>query len=50
MTNFRLFQTLEFADDSFKYDENGIQFFKWTDNEQFLLFSQYFQKTFTADT
>ena len=26
MTNFRLFQTQEFADDNFKFDENDRQF------------------------
>ena len=50
----------EFADDNFKYDENGRKLSKWventkgkgetTHNEQFLLFLQCFQKTFTADT
>ena len=59
MTNFRLFQTKEFADDNFKFDENGRKFFKQVENtvgkgeiaryEQFLLFPQCFQKTCTAD-
>ena len=50
----------EFADDFFKFDENGQNFFEWLDNtegkgeialyEQFLLFPQCFQKTCTADT
>ena len=50
----------EFADDNSKFDENGRQFFKQVENtvgkreiacyEQFLLFSQCFQKTCTADT
>ena len=50
----------EFADDNFKFDENGIKFFNRLENtvrkgeiarnEQFLLFSQCFQKTCTADT
>ena len=57
-TDFRLFQ--EFADDNFKFDENGTKFSKWIENtvgkgeiahyEQFLLFSQCFQKACTADT
>ena len=51
---------LKFADDNFKFDENGGKFFKWVENtvgkgeiaryEQFLLFPQCFQKTRTADT
>ena len=46
----------EFADDNFKFDENGIKFFKRLENtvvkeeipryEQFLLFPQYFQDLF----
>ena len=50
----------EFADDNFKFDENGRKFFKWVENtvgkgefagyEQFLLFPQCFHKTCTADT
>ena len=50
----------EFADDNFKYDENGIKFSKWVENtvekgeiaryEQFLLFPQCFPRTCTADT
>ena len=49
-----------FADDNFEFDENGRKLSKWVENtgrkgeiaryEQFLLFSQCFQKTFTADT
>ena len=49
----------EFADDSFKFDENGRKFYKMVENnvgkgeithyEQFLLFPQCFQKTCTAD-
>ena len=49
----------EFADDNFKFDENGIKFINRLENtvrkgeiapyEQFLLFSQCFQKTCTAD-
>ena len=55
----------EFADNYFKFDENGRKFFKWVENtmgqgdmgqeeiaryEQFLLFPICFQKTCTADT
>ena len=50
----------EFADDSFKFDENGRVFSKRVENtgekgeiarnEQFLRFPQCFQKTCTADT
>ena len=50
----------ESADDNFKFDENGSKFSKRVENnvgkgeiaryEQFLLFPQCFQKTFTADT
>ena len=53
-TNYRLFQTKEFADDNFKFDENGRKLSKWIENtvgkgeiaryEQFLLFPQCFQK------
>ena len=42
----------EFADDNFKFDENGRKFSKMVENtiyEQFLLFPQCFQKTCTAD-
>ena len=52
MTNFRLFQAEEFADDHFKFDENGRKFSIWVENtvgkgeiaryEQFLLFPQSF--------
>ena len=48
-----------FADDNFKFHENGRQFFKRVENtvekgeiphyQQFLLFPQCFQKTTTAD-
>ena len=54
MTNFRLFQLKEFADDNFKFDENGRKLSKRVENtvgkgeiacyEQFLLFPQCFQK------
>ena len=50
----------EFADDNFEFDENGCTFSKRVENtvgkgeiaryEQFLLFPQCFQRTFTADT
>ena len=49
----------EFADNNFKFDENGRKFSKQVENtvgkgviaryEQFLLFPQCFQKTCTAD-
>ena len=49
----------EFADDNFKFDENGGKFSKWVENtggkgeiaryKQFLLFPQCFQKTLSAD-
>ena len=49
----------EFAEDSFIFDENGRKFSKQVENtvgrgeiaryEQFLLFTQCFQKTCTAD-
>ena len=54
MTSFRLFKLKEFADDNFKFDENGRKLSKWVENtvgkgeiaryEQFLLFPQCFQK------
>ena len=54
MTNFRLFRNKEFADDNFKFDENGRKLSKQVENtvgkgeiaryEQFLLFPQCFQK------
>ena len=50
----------EFADDDFKFDENGRKFSRWIENtvgkreiaryEQFLLFSQCFQKNCSAVT
>ena len=53
-TNFRLFQLKDFAEDNFKFDENGRKLSKWVENtvgkgeiaryEQFLLFPQCFQK------
>ena len=49
----------DFADDNFKFDENGEKFTNRVDNtvgkgeiacyEQFFLFPQCFQKTCTAD-
>ena len=59
-TNFRLFQTERVADDNFKLVDNGSKFSRRVENtvgtgeiaryKQFLLFSQCFQKTRTADT
>ena len=50
----------DFADDNFKFDENGRKFSEWVEStvgkgeiaryEQFLLFPHCFQKTCTADT
>ena len=51
----------EFADNNFKFDENGRKLSIWGENtegfegeiahnEQFLLFPQCFQKTYTAET
>ena len=50
----------EFTEDNFKFDENGRKFSKRLENtagkkeiahyEQFLLFLQCFQKTYTPDT
>ena len=50
----------EFADNNFKFDENGRKLYKWVENtmgkgeivryEQFLLFPQCFQRACTADT
>ena len=50
----------EFADNNFKFDENGRKYSKLVENnmgkgeiachEQFLLFTQRFQKPCTADT
>ena len=50
----------EFADDKFKFDENGKKVLKVVENtvekeeiacyEQFLLFPQCFRKTYNADT
>ena len=53
-TNFRLFQTEVFADDNFRFDENGRKLSKRVENtvgkgeiarnEQFLFFPQCFEK------
>ena len=50
----------EFADENFKFDGNGSKFSKWVKNsvgkgeiacyEQFLHFTQCFQKTWIAET
>ena len=50
----RLFQLTEFADNNFKFDENGTKLSKWVENtmgkgeitryEQFILFPQCFEK------
>ena len=55
----RHFQTKNFADDNFKFDDNSRKFSKWVENtvgkgeiahyEQCLLCPQCFQKTCTAD-
>ena len=54
------FKLKEFADDNFKFDENGRKFSKWLENtagkgeiaryKQLLLFPLCFQKTCNADT
>ena len=58
-TNFRLFQTERLCRRQFHFDESGNKFSKRIENtvgkgeiaryEQFLLFPQCFQKTYTAD-
>ena len=58
--NFNLFKLKEFADDNFKFYENGRKLYKRVENtvekgeiaryEQFLIFPQCFQKICTADT
>ena len=60
MTTLDFSKMKEFADDNLRFDENGRQFSKKLQNtvgkgeiahyEQFLLFPQCFQKTWTADT
>ena len=52
MTNFRLFQLKKFADDNFKFGNNGRKFSKWVENivgkgdiaryDQFLFFPKCF--------
>ena len=59
-TNFRLSKHKEFADDNFKFNENGRKFSKRVENtvgkgeiacyEHFHLFPQCFEKTCTDDT
>ena len=59
-TNFRRFQTEEFADDNSEFDEMAEKSLNRVENtvgkgeiaryKQFLLFSLCFQKTCTADT
>ena len=59
MANFRLFQTEDFADNYFNFDENGRKFSEQLENtvgkgeiarsEQFFLFLQYFQKPRTVE-
>ena len=54
MTNFRLSQTDEFADDNFKFDSYGIKFSKWVEKtvgkveiacyEQFLISHSVFKR------
>ena len=53
MTNFRLFQTEESAEDNFKlvkWVENTVGKGEIARYEQFLLLSVFFQKNCTADT
>ena len=59
-TNFRLFQSESVCRRHFRFGENYTKLFRRVENtvgkgeiaryEQFLLFSQYFQNTCTADT
>ena len=59
-SKFRHYQIEEFADDNFKFDENGGKFSKRTEktlgkgeivrHEQFHFFPQCFEKTCTEDT
>ena len=59
-TNLRLSKLKRFADNNFKFDENGGKFFRQVENtvekgdfaryEQILLFPWRFQKNCTADT
>ena len=58
--SYTLSKLKEFADDNFKYDENGRKFSKRVENtvgkgeiaryKQFLLFRECFQKTCIGDT
>ena len=60
MTILDSFKLKEFADDNFKFVENGRMFSKWIENtagkgeiaryEQFLFFPQCFLRTCKADT
>ena len=61
MTNLGLSKLKEFADNNFKFDENGRHLYEWVENtvgkeeiahyyEQCLLFPLCFQKPCTADT
>ena len=40
----------EFADNNFKFDENGRKFSKWEEMSDFPFSPTVFQKTSTADT
>ena len=54
LTHYQMTKLKKFADDNFKFDENGRKVSKWVENtvgkeeiaryEQFLLFPQCFQK------
>ena len=44
MTNFKLFLTEEIAGDVFKFDENGVEFFKRVENNAISPFSAVFSK------
>ena len=58
-THFRQLQLKDFADDNFKFDENGRMFSKWVKNtmgkgefarfEQLILFPHCFHTTSNAD-
>ena len=58
--HFKCIFAIRFADDNFKFDENGRKFIKLVENtvgkgeiscyKQFLLFPHCFQKTCTAGT
>ena len=59
MTNSRLLNSKQFADDNYKFDENGRKFSQMIENtvgnreiagyKQLLLFPQCFQMTSTVD-